>query len=210
MFTKQIIINWDWWRYRDSRVGDLGGLGGRSPPKFAVGDGPCIGPPPQIFREVVLSDVCERMNRVKNCLIKEFFSEIVVFLCRKGRIGYLITVNKGKSEKPGRWLKKRSSEILGLKMDTFSRKNRHFRNFGPRKFFPSPQTRRQVSAAALDGRPYLLPSAEHVLRKNYHFTFCPKNFSTTFSYKFTKICPLGLGLYLSNISDDHFFNLLPF
>src|SRR6218665_816196 len=79
-----------------------GDLGGRPPPqKFEVGDGPCIGPP-QIFREVVLSDVCEKMNRVKNCLIKEFFSEIVVFLCRKGRIGYLITVNKGKSEKPGR------------------------------------------------------------------------------------------------------------
>jgi len=34
---------------------------------------------PPIFKEVVLSDVCERMNRVKNCLIKEFFSEIVVF-----------------------------------------------------------------------------------------------------------------------------------
>src|SRR6218665_3243680 len=46
--------------------------------------------------------------------------------------------------------KKKSSEILGVKMDIFSGKNRHFRNFGPRKFFPSPpQTRRQVSAAAL-------------------------------------------------------------
>src|SRR6218665_911749 len=32
-------------------------------------------------------------------------------------------------------------------MDIFSGKNRHFRNFGPRKFFPSPKTRRQVSAA---------------------------------------------------------------
>ena len=34
--------------------------------------------------------------------------------------------------------KKKSSEILGVKMDIFSGKNRHFRNFGPRRFFPSP------------------------------------------------------------------------
>ena len=33
---------------------NLGGLGGRSPKKFEVGDGPCIRPP--IFREVVSSD----------------------------------------------------------------------------------------------------------------------------------------------------------
>ena len=38
------------------------GTGGRSPKKFEMGDGPCIGPP--IFREVVLSDARERMNRV--------------------------------------------------------------------------------------------------------------------------------------------------
>jgi len=52
--------------------------GGTVPPKFEVGDGPCIGPP--IFREVVLLDVCERMNRVKIGFIKEFFFEIVVFV----------------------------------------------------------------------------------------------------------------------------------
>src|SRR6218665_3050451 len=39
---------------------------------------------PPIFREVVLSDARESMNRVKNGLIKEFFSEIVVFLVKKG------------------------------------------------------------------------------------------------------------------------------
>jgi len=44
------------------RGGNLGGLG-RRPPKFEVGDGPCIRPP--IFREVVLSDVRESMERVK-------------------------------------------------------------------------------------------------------------------------------------------------
>src|SRR6218665_3864786 len=43
--------------------------------------------------------------------------------------------------------KKRSSEILAVKMEFFSEKS-SFRNFGPRKFFPSPQTRRQVSATA--------------------------------------------------------------
>src|SRR6218665_2986494 len=93
-----------------------------------------------IFREVVLSDVCERMNRVKNCLIKEFFSEIVpwIFLCRKGCIGHFITVNKGKSKKTRSMTKKKViREILGVKMDIFSGKNRHFRYFGPRKFFPS-------------------------------------------------------------------------
>ena len=37
--------------------------GGTVPQNLRWGDGLCIGPP--IFREVVLSDVCERMNRVK-------------------------------------------------------------------------------------------------------------------------------------------------
>ena len=58
------------------------GTGGTVPPKFEVGDGPCIGPP--IFREVVLSDARESKNRVKKGLIKEFFSEIMVFLVKKG------------------------------------------------------------------------------------------------------------------------------
>ena len=53
--------------------------GGTVPPKFEVGGRPMHWSPP-IFREVALSDMCERMNRVKNCLIKEFFFEIGVFL----------------------------------------------------------------------------------------------------------------------------------
>ena len=35
------------------RGGDLGRTGGRSPPKFEVGDGPCIGPP-NILRSSVV------------------------------------------------------------------------------------------------------------------------------------------------------------
>src|SRR6218665_351373 len=44
---------------------------------------------------------------------------------------------------------------FGRENGHFSGKNRHFRNFGPRKFFPSPQTRRQVSAAAVCLTTYL-------------------------------------------------------
>src|SRR6218665_2121504 len=38
---------------------------GTVPPKFEVGDGPCIRPP-NILRSIVLSDVRESMKRVKN------------------------------------------------------------------------------------------------------------------------------------------------
>ena len=58
------------------RPGGTGGDG--APQNLRWGTAHALVPP--IFREVVLSDVCERMNRVKNGLIKEFFSEIVVFL----------------------------------------------------------------------------------------------------------------------------------
>src|SRR6218665_3187870 len=51
--------------------------------------------------------------------------------------------------------KKRSSEILGVKMDIFP-KNTSFRNVGPRKINPPPQTRRQVSATAIEQLTYLL------------------------------------------------------
>jgi len=66
-----------------TRGGDLGGLWGRSPKKFEVGGRPMHWFPP-IFREVVLSDAREITNRVKNGLIQEFFSEIVVFLVKEG------------------------------------------------------------------------------------------------------------------------------
>jgi len=64
------------------RGGDLGGLGdGPLPKKFKVGTAHALVPP--IFR-VVLSDARESTNRVKNGLIKEFFTEILVFLVKKG------------------------------------------------------------------------------------------------------------------------------
>src|SRR6218665_614705 len=37
---------------------------GDGPPKFEVGDGPCIGPPNILRSRLVLSDVREGMNRV--------------------------------------------------------------------------------------------------------------------------------------------------
>ena len=63
--------------------GDLGGTGGRSPSKFEVGDGPCIRPP-NILRSIVLSGARESTNRVKKGVIKKLFSEIGVFLMKKG------------------------------------------------------------------------------------------------------------------------------
>jgi len=44
--------------------------------------------------------------------------------------------------------KKRSSEILGVKMEIFSGKNRHPEILVREIFFRPPQTRRQVSAPA--------------------------------------------------------------
>src|SRR6218665_773503 len=94
--------------------------GRRSPPKFEVGDGPCIGPP-NIWRStnVVLSDARERMNRVKKGLIKEFFSEIVVFLSKKESYMTFYRSKQRKIRKTRSMTKKRSSEILGVKVDIF-------------------------------------------------------------------------------------------
>src|SRR6218665_1601205 len=85
-------------------------------------------------------------------VIKEFFSEMVVFLVRKGSYTTLNTVKireiwekKGKIRKTRSMTKRRSSEILAVKIEIFSEKT-SFRNLGPRKICPSPQTRRQVSA----------------------------------------------------------------
>src|SRR6218665_1915190 len=60
-----------------TRGGDLGGLGGRSPPNLRWGDGPCIGPP--IFREVVLLDARESTNRVKKVLSRNFGVKMEIF-----------------------------------------------------------------------------------------------------------------------------------
>jgi len=64
-------MNWiirGWCRQKECVGGtyfskNLGGTGWDGPPNLRWGDGPCIGPP--IFREVVLLDARESMNRVK-------------------------------------------------------------------------------------------------------------------------------------------------
>src|SRR6218665_3837223 len=74
------------------------GTGGTVPPKFEVGDRPCIGPP-NILRSIVLSDVRESMNRVKNC----------VFLVRKWSYTTFNIVNIRKMwEKKGKIRRTRS------------------------------------------------------------------------------------------------------
>src|SRR6218665_1382676 len=74
---------------------------------------------PPIFRQVALSDARERMNRVKKGLIKEFFSEIVVFLAKKGSYMTFYRSKQRKIRKTRSMTKKRSSEILGVKVDIF-------------------------------------------------------------------------------------------
>ena len=64
---------------------------GDGPPKFEVGDGPCIRPP-NILRSSVCRMRAKNTNRVKNGLIKELFSEIGVFLVKKESYMTLDTV----------------------------------------------------------------------------------------------------------------------
>ena len=78
------------------------GTGGTDPQNLRWGTAHALVPP--IFRQVVLSGARERMNRVKKSgLIKEFFSEIVVFVVKKGSyIRHFIRVKNPKSETTGR------------------------------------------------------------------------------------------------------------
>ena len=99
----------------------------------------------------MLSDARESTNRVKKGVVKEFFSEIVPFLVKKWSYTTFNRVKKGKIRKTWSMTKKekeRSSEFLGVKIENFSEKS-PFRNFGPRKTFSVPQTRRQVSATGV-------------------------------------------------------------
>src|SRR6218665_1025164 len=59
----------------------------------------------------------------KNGIIKEFFSEIVFFLVKKGSYTTFNTVKKRKIGKTWSMTKKRSSEIFGVKIAIFSGKN---------------------------------------------------------------------------------------
>jgi len=54
-------------------------------------------------------------------------------------------------------------------MEVFPEKT-SFRNFGPRKFFPSPQTRRQVSATASDFHGVFSADCRRVTRRSGSLT----------------------------------------
>src|SRR6218665_352889 len=107
----------------------------------------------------MLSDARESTNRVKKrCHIKEFFSELVVFLVRKGSYTYT-TLNivkirkicerkKGEIRKTWSMTKKRSSAILAAKMEIVSEKAVIQKSWSAKNVIPSSQTRRQVSATA--------------------------------------------------------------
>ena len=129
-----------------SRGGDLGGTEGTVPPKIWGGNGPCIGPP-NILRSSVVGH--ERKHRVKKGVV---FSEIVLFVVKKGSYTTFYTVKLRRIWKKGvkirkTWstAKKRSSEFLGVKMEIFFRK-KVIQKFWSMKNFSVPQTRRQVSA----------------------------------------------------------------
>ena len=62
--------------------GDLGGTGG-TPPKFEVGDGPCIRPP-NILRSTIMGSEAKYELTKKRCQGGIFLSEIEVFGQEKG------------------------------------------------------------------------------------------------------------------------------
>ena len=63
--------------------GDLGGLG--DAPKFEMGGRP-VHPSPPIFSEVGFVECAQKLEQSKKGVIKELFSEIGVFLVKKGHI----------------------------------------------------------------------------------------------------------------------------
>src|SRR6218665_566171 len=83
-------------------------------------------------------------TELKKGVIKKFFSEIVVFLVKKGSYMTFNTVKIWKIRKTWSMTKKRGN--FGHENGKIISKKTSFRNFGPRKMFPSPQTRRRVSA----------------------------------------------------------------
>src|SRR6218665_2588454 len=101
---------------------------------------------PQYFSEVVLSDARESMNREKG-VIKEFFSEIVVFLVRKRSYTTFnilkirnIREKKGKIRKIWSMTKKKSSEIFAVKMEFFSEKNVIQKSWSAKNFSVPPNS----------------------------------------------------------------------
>src|SRR6218665_396808 len=127
------------------RGGDLGGLGGRFPPKIlGAGDGPCIRPP-NILRSSVVG--CARKNeQSKNGVIKEFFSEIVVVHVRKGSYTTLNIVKDMENPGKGREIlktwsmtKKGHQKFWPGKCTFFSEKNVIQKSWSPKKNFRPPK-----------------------------------------------------------------------
>jgi len=106
-----------------------GGLGGRSQ-KFEVGDGPCIRSPNILSRPSSVGCARKYEQGKKNGVIKEFFSEIVAVLVRKGSYTTLNIVN--------------DTENLGK--ETENPKTGSTTKKGHKKNLASPQILRQVSA----------------------------------------------------------------
>ena len=124
------------------RSGDLGGLGGRSPQHLRQGDGPCIGPP-NILRSSVVGCARKHEQSKKIDVIKEFFSEIgpmVLFLVKKGSYTTFNTVKIRKIRKTWSMTKKKSSEILGVKMEIFLRKKIIQKFWSAKDFFVPPNS----------------------------------------------------------------------
>ena len=82
----------------------------------------------------MLSDARESTNRVKTGVIEEFFSEIVLFLVKKGSYTTFNAVKIWKIRKTWSMTKQRSSEILGVKTEIFSEKNVVQKSWSGKKF----------------------------------------------------------------------------
>ena len=82
-----------------------GDLGGTVPPKFEVGGRPCIGPP-NILRISVVG-WARKLEQSKKIGVKEFFSEIVLFLVKKGSYTTVDTLKIQRIRKTWSMTKKR-------------------------------------------------------------------------------------------------------
>ena len=79
-------------------------------------------PSPNILISSVVGCARKHEQSFKKGVIKKFFSEIAVFLVKKGSYTTFQTVKIWKIRKTWSMTKKRSSEILGVKIEIFLRK----------------------------------------------------------------------------------------
>jgi len=95
----------------------------------------------------VLPDARESTNKVKKGVVKELFSEIVVFLAKKGSYTTFKTVKirriwkkKGKIRKTWSMTKKRSSEFLGVKTGNSFEKSVFQKSWSAKNFSVPPNS----------------------------------------------------------------------